>query len=275
MDLRKISSLTALISFILLMVTSIILYIVPAGRVAYWSSWKLWTLSKENWGAVHTNLGFLLFLTLVLHVFYNWKPMISYMRNQSKQLRIFTPNFNISLAVTLVVAFGTLAGIPPFSSILDLSASIKDDANKFYGEPPYGHAELSPLASFAEKVKIDLEEGLSRLKAAGIAVESSKQTLVQIAELNHISPNQIYLAMKPAESSTSKGMPEDAPGGTGNQTLADLCQNFGLDSSLIVQELRNRNVQIEIGKTLKENAITNNIGPHELYALIRDISQQE
>jgi hypothetical protein len=256
------------------MVTSIILYIVPAGRVAYWSSWKLWGLSKEAWGAVHTNLGFLLLLTLILHVFYNWSPMLSYLKNRSRQLRIFTPNFNISLAVTLVVVFGTLSGIPPFSSIINLSVSIKDGANKFYGEPPYGHAELSPLASFAEKVKIDIEEGLSRLKDAGIVVESSNQTLIQIAQLNHISPNQIYLTMKVAESLPVKGMPEDAPAGTGNQILADLCQTFELDGHLIVQELRNRKLLIEIDQTLKENAITNNIGPHELYALIREISLQ-
>ena len=37
MNFRKITSLTALLPFIFLLVTSIVLYIVPHGRVAYWS----------------------------------------------------------------------------------------------------------------------------------------------------------------------------------------------------------------------------------------------
>ncbi|MCK4621505.1 MAG: DUF4405 domain-containing protein [Desulfuromonadales bacterium] len=50
MNMRKITSLIALISFVLLMLTSIILYIVPSGRVAYWAGWRLWALNKEDWG---------------------------------------------------------------------------------------------------------------------------------------------------------------------------------------------------------------------------------
>ena len=36
MKLRKITSLTAGLTFIAMVVTSVILYIVPQGRIAYW-----------------------------------------------------------------------------------------------------------------------------------------------------------------------------------------------------------------------------------------------
>jgi len=103
MNMRKITSLTALISFVLLIVTSIILYIVPSGRVAYWAGYRLWGLDKVQWGNVHINLGFLLLIAIILHVYYNWTVMISYMKNKSKRLKIFTADFNISLIVTLAV----------------------------------------------------------------------------------------------------------------------------------------------------------------------------
>lgn len=35
MSLRKITSLTAMLAFVVMLLTSIILYIVPQGRVAY------------------------------------------------------------------------------------------------------------------------------------------------------------------------------------------------------------------------------------------------
>ena len=78
MKLRKITSLTALLAFILMLLTSIILYIVPQGRIAYWSDWRLFGLSKTDWGNLHINLGFLFLIAIGLHVYYNWKPLMAY-----------------------------------------------------------------------------------------------------------------------------------------------------------------------------------------------------
>ena len=71
MNIRKISSLTATLSFILMLPTAIILYIVPQGRIAYWADWHLWGLTKTQWGAIHINLGLLFLITLSLHIYYN------------------------------------------------------------------------------------------------------------------------------------------------------------------------------------------------------------
>ncbi len=275
MNMRKITSLTALISFVLLMLTSIILYIVPSGRVAYWAGWRLWSLSKEDWGSVHINLGFLLLIAILLHVYYNWKPMISYMKSKTKQLRIFTADFNVSLLVTLMVFFGTLAGIPPLSSIIDLGAAISDKANLQYGEPPYGHAELSPLADFAEKVKIDLGEALAALQTAGIQVTGAEQTMEQIAHANDIAPKDIYTAMKPVDVSINEAeMPEEAPGGTGNRTLVALCEMYQLNPAQIVQGLAAKNIKAELGMTMKDIASANGLDPHGIYAVIYELAKK-
>ncbi|MGB5619617.1 MAG: DUF4405 domain-containing protein [Desulfobacterales bacterium] len=74
MKIRKITSLTAGLAFIVMLVTSIILYVVPQGRVAYWADWKLWGLTKTDWGNIHINLGLLFLIALFLHIYYNWKP---------------------------------------------------------------------------------------------------------------------------------------------------------------------------------------------------------
>ena len=274
MNMRKISSLTALTSFILLMVTSIILYIVPAGRVAYWSDYRLWSLSKDDWGNVHVNLGVLLLISILLHVYYNWKPMISYMKNRSKQLRIFTPDFNVSLAVTLVVFFGTLAGIPPMNSVINFGAAITDKANLYYGEPPYGHAELSPLADFADKVKVGLDESMTLLKQAGITVSSASQTMQEIAEANGVSPQQIYSVMKPKVQRAATDMPEEAPGGTGSRTLAQICEMYQLDQQVIVQGLKLKSIAAEPQQSMKEIATANHLDPHTIYAEIYALAKK-
>ena len=62
MNIRRLTSLTAALAFLMMVLTSVILYIVPHGRVAYWSDWRLWGLSKTDWGNIHTNLGLLFLL---------------------------------------------------------------------------------------------------------------------------------------------------------------------------------------------------------------------
>lgn len=277
MNMRKITSLTALISFFLLMITSIILYIVPSGRVAYWAGYKLWGLSKEDWGAVHINLGFLLLITIILHVFYNWTPMISYMKNKSKHLKIFTPDFNMSLIITLVVLVGTLAGIPPMSTIIQLGEAITDEANLFYGEPPYGHAELSPLKDFTEKVKVDLDDSLSILKAAGFSITSTDSTMKEIAEANAVTPQQLFEIIKPKSKQVvgdiEVTMPEEAPGGTGKRTVIQICDMYQLDLQLVMAGLKEKGLKVEAKQTMKEIAVANSIGPHAVYAAIYELQK--
>ena len=192
MSIRKVTSLTALTTFILLLLTSVVLYIVPAGRVAYWSDWTLLGLSKGQWEDLHLNLGIAFLLACVLHLYYNWRPLISYLKNRIGKLRFFTGESVLALLITLIFALGTLLAVPPFSTIVDFSDRIKDQAAQRYGEPPYGHAELSSLNDFTRRVRLDLDGSLAALQAAGIKVESPEQTLLEISRANRISPREIH-----------------------------------------------------------------------------------
>jgi hypothetical protein len=274
MNMRKITSLTALVSFLLLMVTSVILYIVPSGRVAYWAGYRLWSLSKEQWGAVHINLGFLFFIAILLHIYYNWTPIVNYLKNRSRQVRVFTADFNVSLLVTLLVFFGTLAGVPPMSSVIHLGEAITEQANLKYGEPPYGHAELSPLKDFTEKVKVDLDQSLALLAKAGIAVSGTEQTMQQIAEANGLTPNDIYLVIKPTAKAVTEEMPEEPPGGTGKRTIAQICEMYQLNPAEIIQGLAAKNISAELNMPLKEVADANGVDPHKIYAEIYQLAKQ-
>ena len=165
--MRRATSLTALVSFILLMLTSVILYIVPAGRVAYWADYSLWGLSKTQWGDLHINLGVLFFIAILLHLYFNWKALTAYLKDRARSFRLFTLEFNLALLVTALFAVGTYMEVPPFSSIISLGTAISAKAEAYYGEPPYGHAELSTLQTFARKMELDLTLSLERLKQAG------------------------------------------------------------------------------------------------------------
>ena len=75
MNIRRIASLTALVSFSMLAASSIVLYVAPQGRVAYWTDWRLLGLNKTDWGNIHINLNLLLLISIGLHAYYNWSPI--------------------------------------------------------------------------------------------------------------------------------------------------------------------------------------------------------
>ncbi len=197
MKIRKIASLTATLSFLLMVLTSIILYIVPHGRVAYWADWRLWGLTKSDWGNIHINLGLLFLTALFLHIYYNWKPLLSYLRNKSKQIKVFTPEFNVAIVVTIVFAVGTCFLVPPFSWVMTLNDYIKDGGVEKYGEPPYGHAEQSSLKTFCRKMNLDIAESMELLNQAGYSVENGDITLEEIGRRFNASPQQIFETIKP------------------------------------------------------------------------------
>ncbi len=275
--MRKITSLTAFLSFFMVLLTSVVLYITPQGRVAYWADWRLLGLSKEQWGAIHINVGFLFLMSLSLHLYYNWSPIVFYLKNKTKQLRVFTREFNVALAVTVLFILGTYFEIPPFATILRISDDLKVAAAKKYGEPPYGHAELSSLVSFSQKVGLDWQAGMAALQKAGYRVDRESQTLKEIAQNNQVPPQRIYAAMTPAaagstaESGTTSTLPETPEPGTGNLTLAEFCDKYHLNPDSILQGLQALNISANRGLTVKKIAEINRSSPLEVYEKIKSI----
>jgi hypothetical protein len=252
--------------------TSIVLYIVPHGRVAYWSEWKLWGLTKTEWANVHINLGYLLIIFSFIHIFYNWKTILVYLKDKMKKLKILTPDFNIAFLIVIIVTLGTLLQIPPFISVIDLSDWIKDEATKKYGEPPYGHAELSSLKVFSKNVEVDLQIAKEKLSQKGIKFESDQQSLVDISRLNKTSPKKIYEIIKPAitENGQKLKLPEKTKSGIGKIPLVELSKKYDVDLNKIMKILADNDLKAKPEMTIKEIALDNNKGAPDVYEIIKE-----
>ncbi len=275
MNIRRLTSLTALLSFILLLITIVVLYIVPQGRVAYWADWRLWGLTKEQWGDIHINIGLLFLLSIFLHIYYNWKPLFSYLKNTARELKVLTVEFNAALIVTFIFAVGTYFEIAPFSWVLVLNDNFKKHATVKYGEPPYGHAELSKLKSFTKKIGLDLSASLKRLRTANIQFDDENQSLKDIARINDISPQKVFLALKPAETAlASGGLPPNPPPGTGNKTLVEFSREYGFDIQVVLKSLSEKNIAATADMTIKQIARQNDMAPTDVYILLREIVQR-
>lgn len=278
MNCRKITSLTLLFSLILTILTSVILYTMPHGRVAYWSDWHFMGMDKPQWGALHLNLGLLFILSGILHIYYNWSVIIAYFKESSSGPSfILNKNFSAATLITFIFISGTFFYIPPFSSIVDLSEIIKAKAGLKYGEPPYGHAELSSLKMFSKKNGLDLEKSMKLMREAGVQFENEGEKIIEISKQNNITPKKLYSIIKPAAREiTSTGnilFPDSPVPGFGRKKLFEICQNYNLDIDAVKNALKRKGFASEESKSIKEIANENSSDPMTVFEIIKEVAE--
>lgn len=290
MNMRKITSMTMLVSLLLLIVNSVVLYIVPEGRVAYWADWHLVGLTKTQWGDQHITVGVLFLVASVLHIIYNWNPIVAYMKNKAREIKVFTGSFNVALILTILVAVGTYYEIPPMSTIIEISGAIKDNGADRYGEPPYGHAELSSLKFFAKKEELDVERAIALLQDAGLKVEGEKETLKSVASNNSLTPQEVYEIIKPAKivkkvevkpaapatdgasvQVSAVELPDHPRPGFGRRTLDDVCAEYGLESQKIIDGLKKLGIESTGDMAIKDISKESGKEPLEIFEAIHVI----
>ena len=272
MSLRRIVSLSMMLSILGMLVTSIILYIVPQGRVSYWAGWTLWGLSKSQWGAIHTNFGFMMLVSGAFHIYYNWRPMTSYMKNKARDFRLFTPNFNVAFLVFAAVAGLTIMGWPPAVWIQDLRTSLEDRSAEVLGEPPYGHAEESSLRVFLRNVGMDPEVAKTNLKAAGIAIPDPEIPILDLANENGMTPRELYEVIKgPEDQRTTDPLPipTSMPMGSGRLTLEAFCQQYNRDVAEAVTILEAAGLVVDPKLSLKDIGANNEMEALDILDALR------
>ena len=285
MNIRKITSMTMLVSLVVLFVNSVVLYIVPEGRVAYWADWHMAGLTKTEWGDQHVTVGVLFLVAGVLHMYFNWSVITAYMKNKAREIKVFTGSFNAAVVITLLVAIGTYYEVPPMSTIIHLGGELKEDGARKYGEPPYGHAELSSLKLFAKKEGIDAEKALELIQKAGLKVESSKETLKNIAANNRLTPQQVYEIIKPATiqamaqtaemvetaAAAPVNFPDHPRPGFGKRSLEEVCGELGLDPQTIVSGLKGMGIDCNGSQSIKDIGEASGKEPMEIFEAIRSL----
>jgi hypothetical protein len=277
MKIRRVVSLTMFLCFIAMGYTGVMLFLCPQGRVAYWTGWRLFGLSKVQYGELHTTFMLMFLVAGVWHVVLNWGPVKTYLKSRAKRLVVFTGEFNVALVVVLAFAMGTLVGVAPWSSFIGAGESIKNYWERRDGSPPWGHAEENTLARFTRglvdwerveherHVSLSVERAVTALRRAGYDVEDEKQKLIDIAEANDTTPQRLMMVLRDAETPADgekQTEAEQAAGegefpkpysGLGRMSLREYCAKYELDLSDVLS-LFPEGTSVNPDRTLREIA---------------------
>jgi hypothetical protein len=278
---RAFTALIILWSFIVENVTGIVLYIVPPGRIAHWTNWKLWGFTKEQWAALHTIFGYVFLIFAVIHIYYNWKAILNYIKQKIKAGLRMRMELGISLVLTILIFIATLISIPPFSTVMDFGEKMRNSWEESRQEPFVPHAELMSLEEFTGQIGIPTDKAIEILKNEGIAIRNTSDPIRDIAKDNTTSPVALYEILKRELPSEERKKIEEITtqkkqaigGGYGWKTLEDLSQDLDIPVQDILEYLRSKGIDAKIDEVIRNIAEKNGLKAYELVELIQKIKE--
>jgi len=262
---RAFISIGLFYTFFILLVTGMVLYVAPAGRIANWVNWKLVALTKAQWQSIHTVFALLFVILSIFHLFsINWKAFWTYLKSKTKQGLNKKREFYLSTIFTILIFVGVISSIPPLRYVMDLSESLTESWENVETEPPIPHAELLTLRELSEQLdNISPDSIQDILKANNIIFNSVDETLADIGNANEISPDKIYDLLTASRNSKSIG------GGFGRKSLEDLSVEINKDLDQIMKILKDNNIDASKEQTMRDIASENNMAPVDIYDLIK------
>lgn len=263
---RAFTSFYVVISFLIISTSGIILYITPPGRVAYWSAWTLFGLTKQQWQSIHTIFTFLFIVAVAFHLYFNWKVLLSYLRSRLNEGMKRRKELTLSLVVAGGVLLFTAMNLPPFSAVMVLGDDISNSWLTPQDEPPVPHAELLTLEQFALKTGTSLGDILDRLGAHGLTADSTTVLVKNLAARYNLTAAQLYEKMHNEEDPKPALVAEG--GGYGRKTVAQIAQQLDLPVEVAIKRLHDNSIGADAGSVIRDLASKHNASPIDLVQFI-------
>ncbi len=156
---RSFTSFGLFLSFLMILVSGVILYIFPGRAPGF--VWELCGLSKPAWQNQHIIFGFAFSILSLCHLFFiNWKAFFSYLKSKAKAGLQSPGELLVILLLFLLFGFGTYFKVQPFSGFLELGESISNSWDNKGKQPSDKRVEVNGVSQELAFAEIATERGL-------------------------------------------------------------------------------------------------------------------
>ena len=267
---RAFTSLYMTFSFLVMIISGIILYLAPAGRIAKWTHIYILGLEKEQWQAIHTIFTFIFVIAGGFHLWYNWKPFMSYLRNKWHSTITLRKELYVSTIFTVFIFTFTLLSLPPFSTVMDWGEALTESWESEETEPPVPHAEAMTFNELAQTINKPVESLIASLKAQNIIVKED-EVVKDAAGRYNLSPMELFKKMQ-----TTKARTADSPyagSGLGRKTLQEVCQTLNINLEDALNRLADNGIEADAQTKLKDIAKAYDKKPIDIMEMINPQSK--
>ncbi|HOZ47892.1 MAG TPA: DUF4405 domain-containing protein [Candidatus Hydrogenedentes bacterium] len=183
---RGFFSLLLFSFFVLLSLSGVVLYAAPQCWVADETGWAVLGLSKDQWTILHMSACLVVLVASGFHLYYNWAVFWAYIRKRREVALNLKREMALVVVLSVLVLFGTVYSVPPFSTLLEWSEAIdahwRADASVTQGR--HGRASSVPPPDEDRSVpgepKIGQGGGHSRGAASGVGQGYGRMTVQQL-----------------------------------------------------------------------------------------------
>jgi hypothetical protein len=184
----------------------------------------------------------------------------------------------VSLLLTLVVTAATLAGIPPFSTVMDIGESLRYSWEESRSEPFMAHAELLSFDEFVKEIGVPLERAREILSTKGFEIQDPTLPVKDIAEAGRVSPSGLYeIILSELTPKERDKIPKQKPGagsaaggGYGWKTHRDLSQDLQIPMEEIMEFLKSKDIMADPEEVIRDVAEKHGIKAFELVRELRE-----
>ncbi|MBN1929596.1 MAG: DUF4405 domain-containing protein [Chlorobiaceae bacterium] len=269
---RAFVSVSLTLAFLVMTLSGIVLYLSPPGRVANWSGWTILGLSKKGWEDQHVVFAAAFIILSVFHLFVlNWKPFLAYLKSKASSGLSHPAELFASLALFVLFIAGTLWHLPPFEQLIVLGDRLSASWEYKSAGPPVPHAEAMTLDELGAlpQVGAPAERMIEKLRAAGLKVQSTRQTLQEIAADNGTEAQKLYgIIMGGGQTGALSGS------GWGRKTLAEAAETIGVSPLALQMALKQQNIEAAPDERLRDIATSNGMEPAELIDRISKMAKK-
>lgn len=287
--LRRFITFHVVIAFLLMTITGLVLYVTPPGRVAHWTNWTLLGLSKSQWQSVHTIVTFLFIAAAGLHLYYNWRVLMAYIKTRMHSGIKSRRELSAALLVNAVIITGTLFYLPPFSTVMDFGEQLSDSWEENTPRAPVSHTERLTIAELAGTVHMPVDTLLRRIHALGAEDVLAETTVETAAARAGYSPSDLFQKLETSRLArngggktgiTAAGENNDlhnpvageqgrGSGGYGRKNISQLCEELGLDTEAGIKKLGEHGIDASRESNIRELATSNNLRPIEIVNILK------
>jgi len=206
-------SIGLLFSFIVMIISGIVLYVAPEGSLSRWISWDVLNLSKKQWEHQHTVFSYLFILFTVFHIFkINWGLLLSYFTPEKIKISHFK-EVVIAFLITILVFIGTLYNVGPLRFVNNLGGAISDKFAENVEIPNIPDSEKLTIKQFSSEILKTSYENINAILKNKDFKDLREDILVKdFCLINNISPHEFYRILKgellQINNSSVMGFPE-------------------------------------------------------------------
>lgn len=257
-------------AFFILLISGLVLYVSPPGRVANWTNWTLLGFSKSGWQAIHIIFSYTFVILSVFHLFFlNWRAFWSYVTTKAFKGVNKKMELVYSVILILVIFFGTVYRIQPLKAVLDFGEWMTESWEVQKEEPPIPHAEILTIRELSEKyIQLPADRILEIIKQKGFSADSIGQSLAEIGEINHVTPASLYQLISGSKVESGSVSEKPRMQGMGRKTLKEVSDELGKDVNEVIALLEKNGIKAAPDDQLKTIADNSGKQPIEIIELI-------